>query len=88
MEKYTVETYSIPEIDNSIKDTMKNIANFRSKQIDDYFLPFIPYHHYKNSFVLKYVMKYIYKFEIRKIWIMKEEYILKRFWKIIARKII
>lgn len=86
MEKYTVETYSIPEIDNSIKDTMKNIANFRSKQIDDYFLPFIPYH--QNSFVWKYVLKYIYKFEIRKIWIMKEEYILKRFWKIIARKII
>ena len=86
MDKYTVETYSIPEIDNPIKDAIKNIANFRSKQIDDYFLPFIPYH--QNSFVLKYVMKYIYKFEIRKIWIMKEEYLLKRFWKIIARKII
>jgi len=86
--KFEIEHMTIPEVDNFVEIQTNKIIEFRKKQIDDYFLPFIPFSHLNNSFMFRFVMRYIYKFEIQKIGIMKEKYTLKRFWKIIATKII
>ena len=86
--KFEIEHITLQDVDDFVEIQTNKIMEFRKKQIDDYFLPFIPYSKYQKSFIFRFFMKYIYSFEIQKVWIIKERYTLKRFWKIIATKII